>query len=110
MVGARPHGKEAKMDPDKVVEAVLKVSRAYLPERIVYIVGAGGGVFLLLYLAFTKLGQSWDPAVAAAIFGSGGLFASTAYGVLRAFDKTLQTIVQLLQAAPTPPAGPDAEG
>lgn len=98
------------MDPDKVVEAVLKVSRAYLPERIVYMTGAGGGVFLLLYLAFTRLGESYDPAVAAAIFGSGGLFASTAYGVLRAFDKTLHTIVQLLGA--TPAAGPDdgAEG
>ena len=84
------------MDPDKTVDAILRVSRAYLPERIVYMAGAASGVFLLLFLAFKQLGKSYDPAVATAIFGAGGLFASTAYGVLRAFDKTLKTVELLL--------------
>ena len=98
------------MDPDKVVEAVLKVSRAYLPERIVYMAGAGGGIFLLLYLAFNKLDETYDPAVATAIFGSGGLFASTAYGVLRAFDKTLNTITLLLGAVTKAAPAQEGEG
>lgn len=88
-------------DPEKLVDAILKISRAFLPERIVYMIGAGGGVILLLVLAFLKLGDEFDLAVASAIFGAGGLFAGTAVGVLRAFDKTLATVRDLL----VPPDG-----
>jgi hypothetical protein len=85
-------------DANTVVAAILQISRAYLPERIVYMVGASGGVGMLLYLIATRANQQLDNAALLTIFGSGGLFASTAYGILRAFEKTLTTVSNLLSA------------
>lgn len=93
-------------EANDAVDALLKVSRAYLPERIVYMTGAGGAVLLLLYITFVKLTAGFDTPTAVAIFGSGGMFASTAYGVLRAFEKTLDLTAQVLGLKPAPPAGP----
>jgi hypothetical protein len=98
------------MDPDKLVEAILKVSRAFMLERIVYLIGASASVLLVLYLAFTNLNKEFDQSLAFVFLGSGGLFATTGVGVLYAFNKTLGIIEKLLSQHPGGGGGATAGG
>ena len=83
-------------DPDKLVNAILKVSKAFMLERVVYLIGASAAVLLVLYLAFTNLQGKFDQSLAWTFLGSGGLFATTGVGVLYSFNKTLSIIEKLL--------------
>ena len=98
-------------DPDKLVNAILKVSKAFMLERVVYLIGASAAVLLVLYLAFTNLQGKFDQSLAWTFLGSGGLFATTGVGVLYSFNKTLSIIEKLLsQQGGGAAGGPDGEG
>lgn len=81
-----------------VAEAILKVPREFLFERIVYLVGVGAGILMLLYLVGNGLIKDLDLTKITAIFGSGGVIGGCSALVLKQVDRTMNTIKVIVMA------------
>ncbi|MEO5973281.1 MAG: hypothetical protein ABIP91_07965 [Sphingomicrobium sp.] len=84
--------------------AVERIVRMFWPERILYLIGAGAGIALLIYAAFQALATPGYPLETAGyLFGSGGFFGIAGGRVLAVFNRSFRILEEIL----VPKAGQD---
>ena len=90
-------GPRAEASVSTALHAVRELMGIFRFERIVYLIGAGAGIALLLYAAWRTINSpELDPKSIGYLFGSGGLFAITGARVLYLLNRSFSLIERVV--------------
>lgn len=82
---------------ERALAAIERVMRIFVFERIVYLLGAGAGMGLLLYAVYQAIDEGTaDAQFLGLVFGSGGLFAITGGAVLLLLNRSFSLLREVL--------------